>query len=93
MNMTVVLFQTDFDRFSAMAVDLDHQSNIWKSTFDSRRDLVRRLNLAGLLTAEEQQKLWKDDWFLKGSPIFRVTVDRGSIENAGFEPVESEKNN
>jgi len=44
MKMTVVLFQIDFDRFSAMAVDLDHQGNVWRTTFDSRRDLLRTTN-------------------------------------------------
>jgi hypothetical protein len=34
MTMTVVLFQIDFDRFSAIAVDLDHQSHVWESRFD-----------------------------------------------------------
>jgi hypothetical protein len=93
MKMTVVLFQIDFDRFSAMALDLDHQSNIWKSTFDSRRDLVRRLDLAGLITPDEKQELRKDDWFSKGAPILRVTADREDIEEAGFVPVEPSKTN
>jgi hypothetical protein len=93
MNMTVVLFQIDFDRFSAMALDLDHQSNIWKSTFDSRRDLLRRLDQAGVVTAEDKKELQADTWPLGTAPIFRVTVDREAIEDAGFEPVKHSKPN
>lgn len=93
MNMTVVLFQIDFDRFSAMALDLDHQSNIWKSTFDSRRDLLRRLDQAGVVTAEDKKELQADTWPLGTAPIFRVTVDREAIEDAGFEPAKRSKPN
>jgi hypothetical protein len=88
MKMTVILFQTDFDRFSAMAVDLDHQSNIWQSKFASRRDLLWRLDLARLVTADEKQKLQEGDWFRRGAPILRVTIDREDIEEAGFECVQ-----
>ncbi len=34
--MNITLFQIDFDRFSALAVDVDHQSNVWTATYDSR---------------------------------------------------------
>jgi hypothetical protein len=88
MKMTVILFQTDFDRFSAMAVDLDHQSNTWHTKFASHRDLLRRLDLAGLVTADEKQKLQEGDWFRRGAPILRVTIDREDIEEAGFECVQ-----
>jgi hypothetical protein len=85
MTMTVVLFQIDFDCFSAMAVDLDHQSHVWESKFDSRRELLRRLDLAGLVTAQDKQELQEGKWFEGGTPILRVTVDREAIEDAGFE--------
>jgi hypothetical protein len=85
MKMTVILFQIDFDRFSAMAVDLDHQSDVWQSKFDSRRDLLRRLDLAGLVTEQEKQELREGKGFERGAPILRVTVDREAIEDAGFE--------
>jgi hypothetical protein len=93
MKMTVILFQTDFDRFSAMAVDLDHQGDIWQSKFDSRRDLLLRLDLAGLVTEDEKLELQEDTWFSKGPPVLRVTVDREDIEEAGFEPVKPAKVN
>jgi hypothetical protein len=93
MKMTVVLFQIDFDRFSAMAVDLDHRSNVWRTTFDSRRDLLRRLDLAGVVTANDKRELEADTWPLGTAPILRVTVDREAIEDAGFEPVKRSKPN
>ena len=49
MKMTVVLFQIDFDCLSAVTADLERQTNAWKSTLDSRRDLLRRLDIAGLI--------------------------------------------
>jgi hypothetical protein len=93
MNMTVVLFQIDFDRFSAVAVDLDHQSDVWESKFASRRELLRRLDLAGLVTAQEKVKLQEGKWFEGGAPILKVTVDREAIEDAGFERVKHPKAN
>jgi hypothetical protein len=93
MKMTVVLFQIDFDRFSAMAVDLDHRSNVWRTTFDSSRDLLRRLDLAGVVTATDKRELEADTWPLGTAPILRVTVHREAIEDAGFEPVKRSKPN
>jgi hypothetical protein len=84
MNMTVILFQIDFDRFSAMAVDLDQPKNIWKVRYDSLKDLIGNLDLAGVATANEVEKLWDGTWFGKGAPILRATVDREAIESAGF---------
>jgi hypothetical protein len=73
-EMTVILFQIDFDRFSATSVDLDHQSHVWQSRFDSRRELLRRLDLAGLVTDGEKQDLQEGKWFEGGAPILRMTV-------------------
>lgn len=93
MNMSVVLFQIDFDRFSALAFDLDHRSQIWRTTFDSRGDLLRRLDLAGVVTEDDKRELQADTWALGSAPILRVTVDRKAIEDAGFEPVNHPKPN
>lgn len=93
MNMTVVLFQIDFDRFSAIAVDLDHKSNVWRTTFDSRGDLLRRLDLAGVVTANDKRELQADTWPVGTAPVLRVTVDREAIEDAGFEPAKRSKLN
>jgi hypothetical protein len=84
MTMTVVLFQIDFDRFSAIAVDLAHQNHVWESRFDSRRELLRRLDHAGLVTEQDKQELQDGTWFERGAPILRVTVDSKAIEDAGF---------
>jgi hypothetical protein len=93
MTMTVVLFQIDFDRFSAIAVDLDHQSYVWESKFESRRELLRRLDLAGLVTHQEKLELQEGKWFQGGAPILKVTVDREAIEDAGFKLTKSAKPN
>jgi hypothetical protein len=93
MTMTVVLFQIDFDRFSAIAVDLDHQSHVWKSRFDSRRELLRRLDYAGLVTEQDKQELQDGTWFERGAPILRVTVDSKAIEDAGFALTKPAKTN
>lgn len=84
MNMSVVLFQVDDDKFSALAVDVDRQENIWRNRYNSRGDLIRSLEEAGVVTAEEAEYLEDGACFAKGSPVLRVSVDRGAIEEAGF---------
>ena len=40
MNVTITLFQIDFDRFSAVAVDVDHQGSVWTAKYESRASLI-----------------------------------------------------
>jgi hypothetical protein len=84
MNMTVILFQIDFDRFSALAIDLDRPKRIWKVTYESLQDLIRSLERAGAVTTEEIKKLWDETCFSTGGPILRVAVNQEDIESAGF---------
>jgi hypothetical protein len=93
MNMSVVLFQVDDDRFSALAFDIGHQGNIWKNRYNSRGELVHSLKKAGLVTADEVEYLQDGACFAKGSPVLRASIDREAIEGAGFKRVVSERSN
>jgi hypothetical protein len=87
MNMTVVLFQIGFDRFSALAINLNDQKQIWKKRFDSFQELIRSLRQAGAVTAADAEAMQEESWFDEGAPILRVSMDREHIESAGFERV------
>jgi hypothetical protein len=93
MNMSVILFQVDDDRFSALAFDIGHQGNVWRNSYGSRKELIRSLEMVGVVTAEEVDELHDGACFAKGSPVFRVSIDRETIEGAGFKRVVSEKPN
>ena len=84
MKLTVVIFQTDSDRFSALGINIDQQRQIWKNTFYSRRDLISSLDRAGVVTEEEIRDL-EEDWFEQGAPILQVSANREDIECVGFE--------
>ncbi len=84
MNMTVLLFQVGFDRFSAMAVDIDSPDRIWENKFDSFEDMVHSLEAARAVTDDDVEELEIGAWFEKGAPILHVVVDCEAIESAGF---------
>jgi hypothetical protein len=84
MKMTVILFQIDYDQFSALAIDLDRPKHIWKARYESLGDLIGNLERAGAITAKEMKKLWDKSWFRKGAPILRPVLNREAIESAGF---------
>ena len=84
MNMTVVIFQINFDSYSALAINPDDQKQIWKNRFDSFQDFVRSLGQAGVVTAKDVEEMQADSWFEKGAPILRASINREDIEEAGF---------
>jgi len=83
-NITVTLFQIGFDRFCALAVDVDQQSNLWTVTYDSRPALVRNLGLTGVVTPAEISQLKQPSRFAQGGQIFHVSLGLQDIEKAGF---------
>ena len=91
MQVSVVLFQIDFDRFSALVVNVNQQKEIWKNTFESRHALITTLQRAKLVKEDEIQQLRKD-WFSQGAPLLKVSADPTDIEAAGFTRVDSIKN-
>jgi hypothetical protein len=83
MQVSVVLFQIDFDRFSALVVNVNQQNEIWKNTFESRHALITTLQRAKLVNEKETRQLRKD-WFSRGGPLLKVSTDHADIEAAGF---------
>ena len=84
MNITITLFQIDFDCFSALAVDVDHQSNVWTATYDSRGALILHLDRTGVVTQAEIEELRRPSTFEHGGQILHASLSLADIEKAGF---------
>ena len=91
MNLTVTLFQIDFDRFSAVAVDVDLQGSVWTAKYESRADLLRSLDRIGVVTPAELKELQQPSSFAHGAQLFHASLSRDDIEKAGFLPSEPAK--
>ena len=93
MNVTIVLFQTDVDQFSVLAVDLDQSERIWKGLFASRVELLQSLGQAGAATAKELLELDNRAIFYRGAPVLRACLEKEALEDVGFERVLPHKPN
>ena len=86
MKLSVVLFQTDFDRFSALAFETGgRDKRTWINRYDSFKSLAASLRTGRIATPEEIEELGQKRWFEIGSPILKVRADLEDLEAAGFE--------
>jgi hypothetical protein len=94
MQVSIVLFQTDYDRFSALAVDIGTQVPYTK-VFRSLDEAIEGLLLVGVVTEREAAELAPklERSFQRGAPVFKETVDDDALEEAGFVPATSPKPN
>ena len=89
MNITITLFQIDFDRFSAVAVDVDEQGSVWTARYESRNALIRSLDRTGVITPAEISELRRPSCFEHGAQLFHASLSLDAIEQAGFSPSRS----
>ena len=90
MNITVTLFQIDFDRFSAVAVDVDHQESVWTAKYESRADLLHSLDRIGVVSPAELKELRQPSAFAHGAQLFHAYLSYDDIDKAGFRPADRE---
>jgi hypothetical protein len=85
MQVSIILFQTDYDRFSALAVDIATQVPYTK-VYRSMHEAIEGLLLVGVVTEREAAGLAPklEVSFQKGAPVFKETVDDDALEEAGF---------
>lgn len=74
MNVTITLFQIDFDRLGALAVNVDQQQNVWTAKYDSRVALIRTLEQTRVVTAAEIAELKRPSCFAQGGQIFHASL-------------------
>jgi hypothetical protein len=84
MQVSIVLFQTDYDRFSALAVDIETQVP-YRKVYHSLDEAIEGL-LVGVVTEREAAGLAPklESSFQKGAPVFKEFVDDDALEEAGF---------
>jgi len=85
MQVSIVLFQTDYDRFSALAVDVETQVP-YKKVYHSLDEAIEGLLLVGVVTEREAAGLAPklESSSQKGAPVFKEFVDDDALEEAGF---------
>lgn len=93
MKITMILFPVAFDRISVLAVNINHQQDLWKRHYRTRSEVIAGLEQTGMVTASEADELQTKLNFRRGCPIFKGFVEREDLEDAGFSRVVHEQTN
>lgn len=93
MKVTMILFPVAYNRINVLAVNIDHQQDLWKRHYRTRGEVIAGLEQTGMVTASEADELETNLNFVRGCPIFKGFVEREDLEDAGFSPIAPEKTN
>jgi hypothetical protein len=92
-RLTLILFPVGSDEYSAVAVESDRRSNVWKNKWRSRDELVDSFDELGVLTYDELMALQDGSRLRSGDPFSHIAVEPHRMERAGFERVMAAKPN
>ena len=83
MQVSIIVFQTDYYRFNTLAVDTTTQIP-YKREDHSISEVIDCLQGVGVVTEAEADELQMEMNFEGGCPLFKGIVDDDALEEAGF---------
>ncbi len=89
METTIALFKIGPDCYTALAVNVNDQKELWRRTYESLDEMVMSLAELGAISAADIKNFKSASWFQDGLPILRLSLARDLLETAGFASVAS----